>query len=96
MGAVTDRRLVEHGRAGVGEGRAIRAEERHGTHVRLFQGLSGDALEQIGVARTEGGRDQGRQLFGDHFAALQQLGLQFRELHPGEITAQQRGHQAGR
>ncbi len=93
---VADRRLVEHGRAGVGEGRAIRCEERHGAHVQLLQGLSGDAFQQVGVLAAQRRSHQGGQLLGDHFATLQQLGLQFRELHPGKVAPQQQGHQAGR
>ncbi|MNO76294.1 hypothetical protein D3C76_673650 [compost metagenome] len=89
-------RLGQHDRPGVGQRRAVRGKEGHGAHVRLFQGLGGDTFQQFVVVVAHGGRHQRRQLLGDHFAALQELGLQVRLLHPGEITAQDQCHEAGR
>ena len=94
--AVAAGRLIEHGRAGVGQWRAVRREEGHRAHVGLFKGLGGDALEQIGIAVAHRRRDQRRQLLGDHFAALHQLALQVGLLRPGEIATQHQRHQAGR
>lgn len=96
LAAVALRRAVEHGRAGMGHGRAVGRQEGHGAYVRLFKGLGGDALQQFGVLAAHGRRDQRGQLFGDHLTALQQLGVQVRLLHPGEITTQDQCHQAGR
>ncbi|MNF57113.1 hypothetical protein D3C84_386270 [compost metagenome] len=96
MRAVAAGRLIEHGRAGVGQRRAVRGEEGHRAHVRLFKGLRGDALQQFAVAMAHGGCHQRRQLLGNHFAALHQLGLQVGLLRPGEITTQHQRHQAGR
>ncbi|MNQ59212.1 hypothetical protein D3C85_734440 [compost metagenome] len=87
--------LVEHGRAGVGQQRAVRSQEGHGPHVGLFQGLGGDAFEQFVVLMAHGWRRQGSQLLGDHFAALHELGLQVSLLHPGKISPQHQRHQAG-
>ncbi|MNC31502.1 hypothetical protein D3C75_798250 [compost metagenome] len=89
-------RLVEHARAGVGQGVAVGAEEGHGTHVGLLQGLGGDTLQLSRVVANQGRCHQGREVFGDHFAALQQLGLQLALLQPGEIAAEHQRHQAGR
>ncbi|MNL01279.1 hypothetical protein D3C87_1217440 [compost metagenome] len=94
--AVAQGRLIEHGRPGVGQECAVRREKGHGTHVRLFQGLRGDTFQQLIVVVTHGRRHQWRQLLGDHFTALHQLGLQVRLLHPGKIAAQDQRHQAGR
>ncbi len=96
LGTVALRCTVEHGRAGMGQWRAVGGEEGHGAHVRLFKGLGGDALQQIAVLATHGRGDQRCKLFGDHLATLQQLGMQVRLLHPGEIAAQDQRHQAGR
>ncbi len=96
MGAVADGRLVEHGRAGMGQGRAVGRQEGHGAYIDLLQGLGGDAFQQIGVLVAQCRGYQWRQLLGNHLAAIEQLGLQVRELHPGEITAQKQCHQAGR
>ena len=93
---VADRRLIEHGRAGMGQQGAVGREERNGANVRLFQGLGGNAFQQLGVLVAHGRGHQGRQLFGDHLATLHELGLQVGLLHPGEIAAQNQGHQAGR
>lgn len=68
---VADRREVKHGRAGVGQGRAVRCQERHGAHVGLLQRLGGDAFKQVGVLAAQRRGHQWRQLLGDHFAALQ-------------------------
>ncbi|MNZ60396.1 hypothetical protein D3C78_784640 [compost metagenome] len=62
----------------------------------MLQCLRGDALQQLFILVAHGRGHQGRQLFGDHFTPLQQLGLQIGQLHPGEIAAQDQGHQAGR
>ncbi|VVP48613.1 hypothetical protein PS732_05293 [Pseudomonas fluorescens] len=96
MRAVAARRLIEHGRASVGQWRAIRREKGHRAHVRLFEGLSGNAFEQFAVAVAHCWRYQWCQLLGDHFAMLEQLGLQVGLLRPGEITTQHQRHQAGR
>ncbi|MNE07779.1 hypothetical protein D3C81_831900 [compost metagenome] len=88
-------RLVEHARAGVGQGVAVGAEEGHGTHVGLLQGLGGDTLQLRRVVSRQGWRHQRGQLLGNHLAALQQLGLQLALLQPGEVAAQYQRHQAG-
>ncbi|MNZ47279.1 hypothetical protein D3C78_649880 [compost metagenome] len=93
--AAAGRRLVEHGRAGVGQQRAVGRQEGHGPYVSLFQGLGGDAFEQFVVLMAHGWRRQGSQLLGDHFAALHELGLQVSLLHPGKIPPQHQRHQAG-
>ncbi|VVN08831.1 hypothetical protein PS659_03748 [Pseudomonas fluorescens] len=89
-------RLVEHGRPGVGQQRAVGSQEGHGPYIGLFQGLGSDAFEQFVVLMAHRWRRQWRQLLGDHFAALHELGLQVSLLHPGKITPQHQRHQAGR
>ncbi|MCY1457522.1 hypothetical protein D9M71_748260 [compost metagenome] len=79
----------------MGEGVAVRVEKGHGTYVSLLQGLGGNVFQlRRGVASQRRGY-QRRQVFGDHLAALQQLGLQLALLQPGEIAAQYQRHQAG-
>ena len=95
VAAVTGGRRVEHAGAGMGQQAAIRGKERYGAHVLLFQRLGGNALEHLGVVVAHGRGHQGGQLFRDHLATLQELGLQVRELHPGEVAAQHQSHQAG-
>ncbi len=91
-----NRRRADHGRPGVGQCRAIGVEKRHGAHVILLQGLGGDATEQHFILAPQCIGGQRRQILSDHFAALQQLALQFAQLHPGEIATEHRRHQAGR
>ncbi|MNQ66381.1 hypothetical protein D3C85_808730 [compost metagenome] len=88
--------LVDHARAGMGQAVAIRRQERHGADVFLLQDLGSNAIEQGRVLAHHGRGHQGRQLFGDHFTALQQLGMQLHLLQPGEVPAQYQRHQAGR
>ncbi|MCY1550086.1 hypothetical protein D9M68_863050 [compost metagenome] len=80
----------------MGQARTFGVEETHGTYIRLLQGLGGNALQQGRVGAQQRGRRQRRQLFGDHLPALQQLALQARQLHPGEIAAEHQCQQAGR
>lgn len=87
---------VEHARAGVGQARAVRGQEGDGAHIGLLQGLCGNAFQLRRRKPGHGRCCQWRQLFGDHLAALQQLGAQVVLLQPGEVTAQHQGHQAGR
>ena len=75
--AVTHRRLIEHGRPGVGQRLVIGAQKPHGAHVLLVKGLAGDTLQQGRIVPTHGGCNQWRELLGDHFTALQQLRFQF-------------------
>ncbi|MNJ35837.1 hypothetical protein D3C77_305990 [compost metagenome] len=79
----------------MGEGVAVRAKKGYGTHVGLLQSLGGNVFQlHRGVASQCRGY-QRRQVFGNHLAALQQLGLQLTLLQPGEIAAQYQRHQAG-
>ena len=94
LGAAAQRGPVEHDRPGMGEGLVVGVEERHGAHVLLLKGLGGDAGKQGGVVPAHRRGHQRRELLGDHFAALQQLRLQFGLLQPGEVAAQHRCHQA--
>jgi hypothetical protein len=57
--AVAQRCLIEHDRAGVGQGFVIGVEERHGPHVLLLQGLGGDAFQQGGVVPPRAGATSG-------------------------------------
>ncbi len=94
--AAANRRRADHGRPGVGQLRAIGVEKRHGAHVGLLQRLGGNATEQHFVLAPQCIGGKRRKVLGNHFAALQQLALQFAQLHPGEITTEHRRHQAGR
>ncbi|MNF82158.1 hypothetical protein D3C84_644570 [compost metagenome] len=96
LGTATGRCLVEHAGTGMRQIVAIRAEKRHCAYVRLLQGLGGDTLQLSRVVADQGRCHQGGEVFGDHFAALQQLGLQLALLQPGEIAAEHQRHQAGR
>ncbi|VVN69644.1 hypothetical protein PS685_04958 [Pseudomonas fluorescens] len=93
MGTAAQWSLIEHDRPGMGQRFVVGVEERHGAHILLFQRFGGDTGQQCGVVAPHGGGDQGGELFGDHFPALQQLRLQFGLLQPGEIAAEHACHQ---
>ena len=80
--------FIEHAWPGVGEALVVGADETHRAHVGLVQGVVGNVLQQHRVAADQGGGGEWRNVFGDHLAALQQLGLHIGLLYPGEIAAQ--------
>ena len=73
MGTAAQRSLIEHDRPGMGQRFVVGVEERHGAHILLFKGFSGNTGQQSGVVAAHGGGHQRSELLGDHFAALQQL-----------------------
>ncbi|MNN07458.1 hypothetical protein D3C81_1202840 [compost metagenome] len=89
-------RLVDHAGAGVGQTGAVRGEEGHCADIGLLQRLRSDPLQLRRRLPGHGGRCQGGQLFGNHLAALEQLGTQLVLLQPGEIDAQHQCHQGSR
>ncbi len=72
---IAARRRIEHAWAGMGQAFALGGEKADRANVGLIERLGGDALQQFGVAAPQRGCGQGRQLFGDHLSALQQLRL---------------------
>ena len=61
----------------------------------MFQRLLGDALELLHVFLFQRRSRERRQVFDQHLAALQQLSLQTRELHPGEVATEHQSQQTG-
>ena len=94
--AAASGRRVEHAWPGMGKAAAVRAEERHGAHVGLLQGLCGNPFKLRPVLARQAGPGQRCQALGDHPPALEQLGLQLVLLQPGEIAAEHQRHGASR